>query len=117
MKKTSIRDDELIAMLGEIHLAKDQARYFQDGIVMKMVKPDIITDVMTKFKTHYLSVKMYKAIISQEPETVPEPLPAPGEGSLFCCIFIFCCIYLFLFFSNISFYTFSCCRNIYFWYS
>jgi len=57
MKKMAIGNDEVLVMLGDIRLSKDQTKYLQDGIGLNLVSAGIIVDVTIKFKTHYLVVK------------------------------------------------------------
>ena len=94
MKKTPIGNDEVLAVLSDIRLSKDQTKYLQDGIGLNLMSAGTIADVTTKFEAHYRAVKDYKASMSQEPVVVAAAPPPPtGGGLLLCCISLSgCCI-------------------------
>jgi len=83
--KTPIQIDEVAAVLGDIRLAKDQKRYLEDGIELKLVPQATLDNVMDAFKSHYAAVEDFKTTISpQNPMPVEVPLQcATISGSSF----------------------------------
>ena len=117
MKKTPIGDDEVIAMLSDIRLSSGQTQYLKEGVELTLVSSGIITDVTTKFETHYHAVKHYEARMSQEPAVVAAAAPPPtGGGSLLCCISLSgSCFFILTSFTFFLFCRSNIC-NICFWY-
>jgi hypothetical protein len=83
LKKSEIGNGEVIAMLGDIRLAKQSVRLLADGVRLKLVPDSTIANVTVDFQRYHAAVKNFKRSISPQDPASSSSSSSSSQGRIF----------------------------------